>query len=43
MGQASIVTTERYTHVLDDEKREAFDRMSGFLPGTEVTDRDTPQ
>lgn len=43
MGHASIVTTERYTHVLDDEKREAIDRMSGFLPGTEKPERDTPQ
>lgn len=33
MGHASIVTTERYSHVLDDEKRKAIDRMSGFLSG----------
>ena len=43
MGHASIVTTERYSHVLDDEKRKAIDRMSGFLPGTEEPERDTPQ
>ena len=43
MGHASIVTTEKYSHVLDDEKRKAIDRMSGFLPGTEEPSRDTPQ
>lgn len=39
MGHASIVTTEKYSHVLDDEKRKAINRMSGFLPQTQ----DTPQ
>lgn len=43
MGHASIVTTEKYSHVLDDEKRKAINRMSGFLPGTEEPSRDTPQ
>ncbi len=43
MGHASIVTTEKYSHVLDDEKRKAIDRMSGFLPETEKPERDTPQ
>ena len=33
MGHSSITTTERYSHVLDDEKRKAIDRMSGYLPG----------
>ena len=32
MGHSSITTTERYSHVLDDEKRKAIDRMSGYLP-----------
>ena len=43
MGHASTVTTEKYSHVLDDEKRKAIDRMSGFLPRTEEPSRDTPQ
>jgi len=33
MGHASIVTTEKYSHVLDDEKRKAVNRMGEFMPG----------
>lgn len=40
MGHASIVTTEQYSHVLDDEKRKAIDRMSDFLPGVEEQSQD---
>lgn len=43
MGHASIVTTERYSHVLDDEKRKAIDRMSGFLSGMGDPVPGTPQ
>lgn len=43
MGHASIVTTEKYSHVLDDEKRKAIDRMSGFLSGMGEPVPDTPQ
>ena len=32
LGHSSITTTERYSHVLDDEKRKAIHRMSDFLP-----------
>ena len=32
LGHSSIATTERYSHVLDDEKRKAIHRMSDFLP-----------
>jgi site-specific recombinase XerD len=32
LGHSSIATTERYFHVLDDEKRKAIHRMSDFLP-----------
>ncbi|MCI8442017.1 MAG: site-specific integrase, partial [Provencibacterium sp.] len=41
MGHASTVTTKKYSHVLDDEKRKAIDRMSGFLSGTEEPERDS--
>lgn len=43
MGHASIVITEKYSHVLDDEKRKAINRMSGFLPGPEELEPDTPR
>lgn len=32
LGHSSIATTERYSHVLDDEKQKAIRRMSDFLP-----------
>ena len=32
MGNASLNTTMRYTHALEDKKREAVDTMRVFLP-----------
>ncbi len=31
LGHASIKTTDRYTHVLEDMRREAADKMDGLL------------
>ena len=43
MGHSSITTTERYSHVLEDEKRKAANRMEDFLPTANPSPSESPR